>query len=563
MARLQTLRVALLLGGALIIWRLIDLQLLHGAHFRRLAEQNRLRVVPEQAPRGLIVDRSGVLLASNRTVFRVAIVPQEAQEIDTILERVSTVVGVPMHQVRRLWTRQRSLPFIPATVLSDVPKPQALQLEEERVHLPGLLIQAETVRYYPRGRSVAHLLGYLGQPTAEELPILRQYGVQPQHLIGQMGLERSLEAYLRGRGGGLVVEVDHRGRKVQAMGHRRPIAGEPVVLTLDVHLQSLIEEALGEQPGAATVIDPHTGAVLAMVSRPAFSPAAFVSGPSDERSPYLRDAEGPLMNRAVWGGYTPGSIAKLITASAALEQGLLTPSQTLVCHGSIRIGDRTFFCWNRDGHGPLTLIEAIRSSCNVYFMQVGQWLGAERLTEAMARAGWGKRTGWSLGEYRGLVPQRRLTGGEVAMLAIGQGELLITTLQAAVMVSAFANEGWLVTPWVVQAVGQRTTARMTMRRLGWSSQTLDVVRRGMREAVEHPWGTAHRAATSATSVAGKTGTAQTHLPGRPHGWFVGFCPAERPRVAMAIVVEHGGSGGDLPALIGKAICEYISLADSL
>ena len=562
MVRLSVLRLAVVVAGGLLILRLVDLQLVHGAQYRRRAEHNRLRVVPEPAPRGLILDRNGALLAGNHTVFRVAIVPQEFEDSETVWRRVSALVGVPMERLKRTWRLQRTLPFVPATITSYIPKSVALQLEEERLHLPGVLVRPETVRYYPLGDSMAQLLGYLGQPTPEELPILKAYGVRPQHLIGRMGLERSLDAYLRGRAGGAVVEVDHRTRRVQTVGYRRGEAGEPVVLTIDATLQSLIEEAFGDQPGAATVLDPRTGAVLAMVSIPAFAPAAFVSGTSDQVVQYLNDAKAPLMNRAAMGAYTPGSIAKLITASAALEHGLLDPSRTLVCRGALRIGKRSFHCWNRDGHGALTLIEAIRESCNVYFMQLGRWLGGERLTAAMARVGWGTRTGWELEERAGSLPERRLTEGEEAILALGQGEIVVTTLQAAVMVSAFANDGWLVSPWVVKSVGGRATARVRAQRLGWSPKTLETVRVGMRAAVEHPSGTAHRASRPGVSIAGKTGTAQTHLADRPHGWFVGFCPAEDPRIALAIVTEHGGSGGDLPADVGGTVCEYIGLTET-
>lgn len=561
MTRLAALWLAVTISSALVVVRLVDLQVIRGAHFLTLAEHNRLRVVAEEAPRGLILDRRGNVLASNHTVFHATVVPQDVEQLDTILARVQQVTGVPMERLKRAWRLHHSLPFVPATIAAYLPKAKALQLEEDRFDLPGLLVRAETIRDYPQERLAAHLLGYLGQPTAEELPALKQYGVQPEHLIGQIGLERSLEAYLRGESGGEVVEVDHRTRAMRTVGHRQPQSGEPVKLTLDSPLQSLIERAFGDQPGAAVVLDPQTGEVLAMVSVPAFSPAAFVSGPAEEVSRYLNDPGAPLMNRATMGTYTPGSIAKLITASAALEHGLITPSHTIVCTGSVRIGDRTFHCWNRDGHGALTLPDAIAVSCNVYFMTLARQLGAHRLIAAMSMMGWGKPTGWPLEEHAGHLPKRQLTEGEVGMLGIGQGELLITPLQAAVMVSAIANGGWLVTPWVVKGIGKRHTAKTSVQRLGWSAETLKAVRTGMRQAVDQPLGTASRARTPSITVAGKTGTAQTQLEGRPHGWFIGFCPADEPRVAMAIVVEHGGSGGDLPAEIGRTVCEYIGASE--
>jgi penicillin-binding protein 2 len=523
-----------------------------------LAEQNRLRLVPEQAPRGLVVDREGRIMASNQTVLRVALVPQELKDADEVLTLVSRIVQRPPESLQREFSRERSLAFIPATIVSRVPKEVALRLEEERWRLPGLLVKPETIRHYPLGSSASQLLGYLSEPTEEELPILKQYGVRPKHLVGRMGLERALDHALLGRPGGLLVEVNNRGRQVRVIGRRVPQPGVDVVLTLDAQLQSLIELAFGSQAGAAVVLDPSTGEVLAMVSRPGFAPESFVAadGPAIRR--LLNDPGSPLMNRATVG-YQPGSTVKLITASAALEANVISPATPIVCPGSLTIGDRTFHCWNRDGHGALALREAILQSCNVYFMQIGRRLGIARLRAAMEQAGFSRRTGWSLEEQPGRLPQRRLTEGEVALCAIGQGEFLVTPLQAAVAAAAFANGGWLLEPWVVSSVGgQPMGHRRAAGRLGWSEATLETVRAGMRAVVSDVRGTGHRASSLRVSLAGKTGTAQTQVPGAPHGWFLGYCPADHPRAAFAIVAEHGGSGGDLPADIGRAICEYLA-----
>jgi penicillin-binding protein 2 len=412
--------------------------------------------------------------------------------------------------------------------------------------------------------SAAHLLGYLSQPTSDEMPRLKSYGVHAKALVGRMGLERVLDDVLRGRAGGLMVEVNNRGRQVGVIGQREPEAGGGVSLTIDAPLQSLIEQSFGAQAGACVVLDPTTGAVLSMVSLPAFPPEAFVLPDPEAVRRLLNEPSSPLMNRATVGLYQPGSIVKLITTAAALEQQVVTPTTTIVCPGSLTIGDRTFHCWNQDGHGPLTLPEAIMHSCNVYFMQVGRKLGAARLRDAMDKAGLSRRTGWLLEEQAGHLPQRRLTEGEVALLSIGQGEVLTTVLQMAVIAAAVANNGWLVEPWVISAVAERPAAHPSAhRRLGWSASTLEMLRTGMRWVVERPEGTGHGAFSPHVSIAGKTGTAQTHVPGRPHGWFVGFCPVEQPRLAMAIVAEHGGSGGELPAAIAKTICEYLSASEPL
>jgi cell division protein FtsI/penicillin-binding protein 2 len=300
-----------------------------------------------------------------------------------------------------------------------------------------------------------------------------------------------------------------------------------------------------------------------MVSVPAFTPASFVTSDTEAVTRFLNnDLESPLMNRATLGRYQPGSILKLATAGGALEQRVITPATTFVCPGSIAIGDRIFHCWNRDGHGSLAFTAALMQSCNVYFMQVARRLGVERLRATQEHMGVSRRTGLPLEEQTGHLPQRRLREGDIALLGIGQGEVLVTPLQVAVMASALANNGWLVEPWVVSTVADRpVTRRMSRRQLGWRAETIEAVRKGMEAVVSSPAGTGHRAFSPQVGIAGKTGTAQTHVPGRTHGWFVGFCPVEQPRAAMAILAEYGGSGGDLPAEIAKAICEYVSLPE--
>lgn len=562
--RLWQLEVVGAIALSIVVLRLAHLQLVRGGYYHRLAEQNRLRVVPDPAPRGVILDRHGRVLASNQVAFRVAIVPQELQALPEVLGHVSAAVGRPAAVLERAYRQARSLAFLPATIVSYVPKDLALQLEETRWRHPGLLIQAETVRAYPFGETAAHILGYLSQPSAEEFPRLKQYGVRPHELVGRVGIERLAEPVLRGRSGGLVVEVDHRARQVREIGSRLSEPGNTVELTLEAPLQSLIEASFGAQRGAAVVLDPRTGEVLAMVSRPGFEPDAFALGDNDRINRYLTDPHAPLLNRATVGVYQPGSIAKLVVAATALTHGVIMPETTIVCPGELTIGDRTFHCWKRDGHGPMRLVDAIQQSCNVYFMTVGRRLGLERLREGMRHAGFGEKSQWPLEAQRGHVPERRLTEGEVAILAIGQSELLITVLEAAGMVSAFASGGQLPEPWIVRRLGGREApAPRPHRSTGWSAETIADVVEGMRAVVALPGGTGHRAYTPAVAIAAKTGTAQTHIPDAPHGWFVGFCPADEPRAAFAIVTEHGGSGGDLPADIGKAICEYVVAAATL
>ncbi len=561
MNRLAQLRLVYLVLFLVLVVRLMHLQLVRGVHYRRLADQNRLRVVPEEAPRGLILDRRGTILASNQTIFRLAVVPQDVADLPLVLGHVSTLVHRPVDALTRELKKARSFSFLPATIVSRVPKELAIQVEEERWRFPGLMVKPETARHYPLGATAANLLGYLNQPTPEELPLLKQYGIHPKRLVGRQGVEQLLDHALQGKAGGLVVEVNHRARQIRTVGRRAPQAGATVVLTIDAQLQSLIEEAFGAQPGAAVVLDPQTGEVLAMVSLPSFAPEAFVAPDSALVSQYLRDERSPLVNRAVYSAYQPGSIMKIVTAAAALEHRIITPKTSIVCSGAMRIGDRDFHCWNRDGHGPMTLSEALMQSCNVYFMTIARRLGLEPLRRAQETIGFSHTTGWPLSEDPGHLPRRRLSEGEIALLSIGQGEILATPLQAALMAAVFANGGWLVEPWVVKTVADRPVGKRTPRRkMPWSPATIEAVRAGMRAVVADQYGTAHRAVSERITIAGKTGTAQTHVAGRTHAWFVGFCPVDQPRAALAVLAEFGGSGGDLPAEITKSICEYLSLA---
>jgi len=556
------------------------LQLLRGVTYRELAEQNRLRLIPETAPRGLIFDRAGEELATNRVAFEVAVVPQHLtmdaspgmrrlggkgqrpgspEALRAVLASLSPLVERSVEELEARFHQSYSRPFLPVTLVSPLSKATVLRIEEERLRLPGVFVESVMTRHYPLGSTASHLLGYLGKSPPETFYVLKQYGVQPHDLVGRAGLEGVFDDVLRGQSGGSLVEVDHRGRQIRILGYRQPSPGEPAVLTIDARLQALIEQYFAGQPGACVVLDPNTGELLAMVSVPSFNPAVFAKKDQQAIRALLADVNGrPLLNRATSGLYTPGSTVKLLTALTALEEGVITSETAITCPGFLTIGDRRFHCWNRDGHGSLRLREALRSSCNVYFMQVGRRLGLQKLRHGFAKAGFGRRTGWLLEEQPGTLPGgRRFSEGEVALLAMGQGEILITPLQAAVMASAIANQGWLVKPWVVKTISGRPVDPPHPVHLDWLARHLATVREGMVAVVNDLEGTGILAHSDRVQVAGKTGSAQTHIPGRTHGWFVGFCPADEPLAAMAIVAEYGGAGGELPASMARAICEYL------
>jgi penicillin-binding protein 2 len=570
MHRIAWCQRILSIGLALLVLRLGHLQLVRGGRYRQLAEQNRLRVVPQHAPRGLILDRQGRRLATNHTTFRVAAIPQDLPRRPrqaglpdprhAVFERLSRLVGVPAEELAARFEDHITAPFLPAELIHPISKTVALRIEEAHLALPGIVVEAVVTRRYPMGSVAAHLLGYLSQPSADALPILKPYGVRPKDLVGRSGLEQELDAYLRGRSGGSLIEVNHRARQVRVLGNQARVSGQAVTLTIDVALQALIEQSFGDHRGAAVVLQPRTGEVLAMVSAPGFDPQAFADQRGEAIREMLQDERSAMMNRATRGAYLPGSIVKPLSGATALENGVITPHTSFTCPGYVEFGDRRIHCWKRDGHGPVNLRAALMWSCNVYFMEVGRRLGVDRLRTGLGAAGFGRRSGWPLGEAAGHLPTRRMSEGEVAMLAMGQGEILITPLQAAVMVSAIANGGWLVEPWVVKRIGEHAVERVHALPIGWSEETLAAVREGMDAVINDPRGTGIRAHSPHVRIAGKTGTAQTHVPGQTHAWFIGFCPLEEPQAAFAILAEFGGSGGDLPASIGRAICEYVAVA---
>ena len=559
--RLVVLRRVVLIGLAALTCRLADLQILRGGAFRRLADNNRLRMIPQAAPRGVILDREGRRLAASVTQYRVAVVPQDVTNRRATMKRLAPMVGLPPGELDWKFDDDHSLPFMPATLVADVAKHMALRVEQARVDLPGVVIEQCVTRAYPLGSVASSVLGYVGPPDPDALPALKRYGVTPQEMVGRAGLERSLDAYLRGQAGGSLIEVNHVSRQVRVLGQREPSAGQPVQLTLDAKLQALIEQQFqaADQPGAAVVLQPQTGEVLAMASYPSFDPGIFATQDKEAIQRLFRDSRSPMMNRATDGAYLPGSIMKPFVALASLEQGVVTAGAVVTCHGFMQIGNRKFHCWNRDGHGPMTMREALRESCNVYFLDMGRRLGQDRLRAALAGVGIGRRTGWSLGEQPGWLPMRtRLMEGETAMLAIGQGDILVTPVQAAVLAASIANNGWIVEPWVVKSVGRQQAGRPDLHPIGWSPANIQVVRDGMLAVVNHPQGTGSAARSEKVRVAGKTGTAQTHIPGKTHAWFIGFCPADKPAIAMAILAEFGGTGGGFPAMTAKLICETLA-----
>ncbi len=595
--RLFCLAVAAVLVFSLLLARLWYLQVISGERYRQLSEKNRIRYLSIPASRGPVLDRYGRMLIDNRPAFAISVLRQDVTDARRLLDNLAGYLQLPVEQLLRRWREGLRLPpYRPVRLADDVPRGVMEQIQEHSGEMPGVLVEVHPVRAYPEGDLAAHLLGYVGEVTERELETLADRGYRPGDFVGKRGLEKELEAYLRGTDGERLLEVDVRGKRMRILQTREPQPGNRVFLTIDRDLQRAAEQAFGDQSGAAVAIDVRTGEVLAFVNRPAFDPAQFARGISRaEWKRLVGDPRRPLQNKAISGLYPPGSTFKIVTALAALQAGVATPSTTIDCEGEIRIGDRIFRCWKKKGHGPTDLKKALRESCDVWFYKVALELGIDRLAKMAFDLGLGAPTGIGLpGEKGGLMPTRqwkrrrfgqRWYDGETVIAAIGQGYVLTTPVQLAVMTAAIANGGRVLRPELVYRIetmdGTALVKRKTerVRQVELDGRALQAVRRGLVAVVNEPHGTGWATRLKQVKVAGKTGTSQvvrrksneeerqtardkTPWRFRDHALFVGYAPAAEPRLAVAVVVEHGRHGSTAAAPIARAIFRsYFHLAD--
>jgi penicillin-binding protein 2 len=575
------------LGFVLAAGGLLVLQVVQGQKYADLARQNRVRPGVLRAPRGAVYDRHGELLADSAPSFAIVFQPfpaestQRAKEPLSLdwLARVSSLVELDSAEVRR------RVDFADLTGQSqflrrDAPFAIFAAVEEYRAELPGIEVQVEPLRHYPHDSLAAHLLGYAGEISGPELDSLEAAGYRRGDLIGRTGVERAYEDDLRGEDGVEYVVVNARGQRVSTLkesGARAPVPGQDLVLTLDLRVQRALEEAMADVPrGAAVALDPRDGGILGLVSRPAYDPNEFSHGLTHARWKELtQGGADPLLDRAIQGVYPPGSTFKIVTMSAALARGVAGPDTRLApCTGGINYGGRRFACWQHRGHGSLDLVEALQHSCDVYFYQLGLKLGLAGLEQTAKALGFGARTGVDLPqESRGLVPSAayydrrwgpgRWRSGLLLNLAIGQGELLLTPLQLALLAAEVANDGRPLRPHLVLRVGNGTRyrpARPVQTGLAAGPAVWQPVREAMERAVAAGTGTAAR--VPGVRVAGKTGTAQNPH-GQDHALFICYAPADTPRVALAFVIENAGHGGSIAAPRAGATLRRLFLPDSL
>jgi penicillin-binding protein 2 len=588
-ARLSILGILMCCVLALLSVRLWYLQLEEGQSFRARSERNRLRLQRVPAVRGKLYDRMGRALAENLPSFDVVFRLEDIPDLEhTLLELASylpdgqllSAGGMLLHDPRR--------PAYSGIVAArDVDWPIILAVESRQHDFAGVSIETRSKRSYPMQNLAAHILGYVGEVSQRELE--QSPGYRRGDVVGKFGVEKTWDADLRGQSGGQQLEVDASGRRLRTLEEVPAQTGHSLILTIDMDLQKQVEAVLGEKPGAMIALDVNSGEILALASAPSFDPGIFARGITTEEWRVLRDDPlHPLTNRATQGQYPPASTFKIISAAAALEEGVVTPDMRFYCPGRLRVAGRTFHCWRRRGHGSVNLRRALAVSCDVYFYQLGRRLGIQHLADYARRFGLDKPLGIGLAyEAGGTIPdpawkQKRIGDpwypGETISAVIGQGYVTATPLQMAAATAAIANGGTVYRPHIVKQVIDvrghvvKSLAPEVVSQIGISPEYLQVITEGMTDVVHKGYGTGKRARVRNVRVAGKTGTAQT-ISGRSgsskrvarrfrdHAWFVAFAPAEAPKIAVACLLEHAAQGGGAAAapLVQKVLKAYFSL----
>ncbi|HAX90816.1 MAG TPA: penicillin-binding protein 2 [Rhodospirillaceae bacterium] len=600
-ARLFTRR-AVLIGAAqaglfsLILGRLYYLQVLQKAKFSTLAEDNRinLRLIPPQ--RGQIFDRTGQILAVNQQNYRLVLLPEQVKSLTETLDKVAPFVGLTEADRKRIDRDFKNLGGLNAVMVRDnLTWEQVSAISLNLPNLTGTDIEVGEVRTYPYTGMTAHVVGYVGAVSQSDKDSGRSSLNMPGFRIGKSAIERHYDLVLRGEPGNVQLEMNARGRVVRELARNEPVPGKDLVLTIDMGLQQIVQKRLEQEESAAVVVlDIYTGAVYSLVSYPGFDPNLFTYGISQQDWDALNNDEHvPLLNKALDGVYAPGSVFKIVTALAGLDSGILNPKEPVYCSGHVDLGKHRFHCWKKGGHGPVNFVQAMAGSCDSYFYEMGKRIGIDRLHAMAKRLGLGQKTLIDFPHERpGLIPSRawkvatrgdNWQQGETLITAIGQGYVLTSPMQLAIMAARIANGGLAITPHIVRGQGEQLISRPPPVPLGLDPKHLSIVMDALSAVVNQPIGTAHsaRIMDETMAMAGKTGTAQVRristaeradgvisneaLPWkeRDHALFVAYAPTSNPRYAVSVVVEHGGSGAHVAAPIARDIllaCQQINPA---
>jgi len=551
--------------------RIWQLQILQGSEYRKLSEENRLRIVRVAAPRGIIYDRTGIPLVKNTPYYFVSISPQNLDGLD--ISALAALLNMDRDVLsEKIKNRPQQNLYEPIRLKEGLSTKEIALIEARRSDFPSLAVDADVSRDYLFGNIGAHLIGYLGKPNEFQYSSPDFKDIPSNAFIGQWGVEKLYDRQLRGTSGERIIEMDALGRELRLIKEKSPIRGDDVKLAMDIKLQKEAEESFGEKTGALVAMKPDTGEILALISRPSFDPNLFARGIKQRQWEDLnQNKKLPFLNRSLQSQYPPGSTFKIITAIAAMEEGAIDVNTKVTCTGEIVYGRWHFGCWQKQGHGTLSLHRALVESCDVYFYDLGKRLGIDKVASYARMFGLGKETGLRMAKERsGVVPDTKWKLekrkqpwylGETFNASIGQGYVATTPFQMAQMMSIVANGGYVYSPSLLMADNNPTP----LTKLNIRQETLDEVKKALSGVVNENGGTGWAAKSSLVNICGKTGTAQVvglkrdskYLPEmfRDHAWFVAFAPYEAPEIALSVMVEHGGHGGATAAPIAKRAIE--------
>ncbi len=583
--RITGVMICVLAAFAVLLVRLIYLQVIRGDEYHRLSLNNRIRLQSIDPPRGLIYDRNGHVLVENRPSFDVDITLKDAGKVEETVQKVAQHLDIPHEQLMQKLTTSKGISaYKPILLKQDIGRNALASIEAHKYDLPGIAVNVKLRRHYLNVQDAAHLIGYLSEISPAELAAKKYPGRRRGDFIGKFGAEKAYENYLRGTRGGRQVEVNANGQVVRVLKTVAAKPGQNIYLTIDQALQKKAESLLRGVAGAAVAMEPNSGHILALASSPSFDQNHFAIGMShDQWDTLISNPFRPMENKAIQGEYPPGSTYKIITAIAGLEEGVIDVNTEVFCPGHYRFGNRTYRCWKKGGHGQVEIIKAITESCDVFFYKVGELLGVDRLAWYAKAGGLGFPTGINLDkEAKGLIPtaawKKKRVGvpwqrGETLSVAIGQGFNLATPLQMVGMTAAIANGGTRYKPIIITAVKTpdgrllHQSQPQVAGKVPISAATLELVKTGLWAVVNSDHGTARGSRLADIEISGKTGTSQVisrkkddtqpeeerpaHL--RPHAWFVAYAPSEDPKIAVAVLIEHGEHGSSAAAPVAREL----------
>lgn len=583
--RIDVAMALIIFSAALLVARLWYLQIYRGDEYVKLAEKNRIRIQEIAAPRGNLFDRKGEPIITSRPRFNVVWNREDAPNPDEVLKDLASIlnedISVLLDRIRAATENPR---FMLIRLKEDIDWKTLAAIENKHLSLPGVRIEVLPSRDYLHGDLASHLIGYVGEISPTELKESRYVKYQSGDQVGKQGIEKIFDDYLRGEKGRTYLEVDVHGFQQRQMQTQEPFPGNDLHLTIDIELQRAAEEAMGDKAGAVVVMEVNTGNLLVMCSTPLLPLQEFVGGiKTPVWNKLLHDPLNPLLNKTIQGQYPPGSTFKIVTALAAISEGIINPDTTFFCSGAINFGNRRFGCWKKGGHGTVNFHRALVESCDVYFYTVGQRLGVDTIAKYATSLGLGKKAGIEIEhEKGGLIPstawkrQRykdKWHEGETLSVAIGQGYVSTTPLQICRMTAAVVNGGTLYRPQIVHHITApdskllKTFNKINEGKIIGSERGLALIREALVGVVHDPGGTAKVVRLPDVLIGGKTGTAQvvrlSQVEGlsekaipykyRDHAWFTSFAPADKPEIAVTVLVEHGQHGGSAAGPVARAV----------